>query len=146
MSVDINNTGLDEVGRFKAVATRWVSGGMLDVFGEAIIEDARRRLKDDETDPGGNRWAEWSDSYADTRGPGDKILFDSGDLAESFSARRQGSLLSVASSEDYAAVHQFGSLDGRTPTRQFMGIGRAFLDVLDDVLPADLEREFGRGK
>ena len=146
MQVEIKISGLDEVGRFAEVATRWASGGMLDVFGEAIIEDARLRLEDDETDPDGNRWAEWSDSYAATRGPGDKILFDSGDLSRSLSARRRGSMLSVASSEEYAAVHQFGSLDGNTPAREFIGVGREFLDALGEVLPADLDREFSRGK
>lgn len=129
--------------RFEQLEHRWDGwwpGRALDLFGEALEEDTRLRLEDDETSPTGERWDAWSEDYAKTRGPQHKLLFGEGELARSLAFDRNGDVLGFGSPLPYATVHQTGSRDGRLPAREYVGISRDLAGSLDAIFPADFEK------
>ena len=139
MEFDLTVTGLDQFGQMADYFDIWWRARPPRLAAEAFAEDARLRLEDDETGPNGSKWDPWSDSYAATRSAGDKLLFDSGDLADSIEAKRDGSAYIVGSDMDYALVHQFGSLDGNTPDRPYVGVSDEIDAALDNILPDDFD-------
>jgi hypothetical protein len=132
--------GLFEFDRLEHYFDAWWPGRALDLFGEALTEDTRLRLEDDESGPRGEDWPEWSPAYAATRGPEHKLLFDTGTLSRTLDARRRGDVLDFGSPEDYALVHQYGSRDGRIPARPYVGVSRELRASLDPIFGADFER------
>jgi len=138
--MDIELDGVIEFEQLEARWSYWWPGRALDVFGEALEEDTRLRLEDDEVSPSGKRWADWSPPYAATRGPQHKLLFGEGDLARSLAYDRNGDVLGFGSPLPYAMVHQTGSRDGRLPAREYVGISRELGRSLDAIFPADFER------
>jgi phage gpG-like protein len=66
-------------------------------------------------------------------------LFSSGDLADSITAAVQGQRYVVGSELPYALVHQFGSRDGRTPAREYVGISDDLEAAIDNILAADMD-------
>lgn len=138
--MDLELDGLIEFEQLEARWGYWWPGRALDVFGEALEEDTRLRLEDDETSPKGKAWDEWSDDYAKTRGPQHKLLFSTGALADSVKYDRTGDVLGFGSPLPYATVHQTGSRDGRLPAREYVGISRELSRSLDTIFPADFER------
>lgn len=138
LSLDLD--GLIEFELLEARWGYWWPGRALDVFGEAVAEDTRLRLEDDETSPKGKAWDPWSESYAKTRGPQHKLLYSTGALAESLEYERNGDVLGFGSPLAYATVHQTGSRDGRLPKREYVGISRELGRSLDVIFPADFER------
>ena len=131
--------GLDDFDTLLAYWDHWWPGSALDLLGEALVEDTRLRLEDDETAPSGRRWAEWSPAYAATRGPEHKLLFDTGALADSIEFERRGRTIDVGSDLPYALVHQTGSRDGRLPARPYVGISRTLGAALNEIFSADFE-------
>ena len=111
---------------------------------DAIVEDTRIRLDDDDHAPDGTSWDEWSDSYAATRGPGDKLLFSSGELRDSIEAQRRSGDYIVGSDLDYAQVHQFGSPDGRIPERQYVGVSNEVEQALGEQFEVSFDIGWGR--
>lgn len=138
--MDLKLDGLIELEQLSARWDYWWPGRALDVFGEALEEDTRLRLEDDETSPKGKVWDPWSTDYAKTRGPQHKILFSTGALADSLEYDRTGDVLGFGSPLPYATVHQTGSRDGRLPAREYVGISRELGRSLDAIFPADFER------
>lgn len=142
--MDFEVTGVDQVEQFEDFWHLWFPARALVLTGQAIAEDARLRLEDDETAPDGSRWDPWSDNppgqgYASTRGPQHKLLFGDGDLADSIMFKVQTARYVVGSELDYALVHQFGSKDGRIPARKYAGVSDEVEAAVDNILPADLD-------
>jgi len=137
---DLQLDGLVDFELLEARWDLWWPDRALDVFGEALEEDTRLRLEDDEVSPKGRRWDPWSEDYAKTRGPQHKLLFSTGALADSLEYDRNGDVLGFGSPLPYAAVHQSGSRDGRLKAREYVGISRELGRALDRIFPADFER------
>jgi phage virion morphogenesis protein len=142
--MDLEVTGIDQVEQLEDFWRLWFPRRALVLTTEAIAEDAQLRLEDDETAPDGSRWEEWSDNppgrgYASTRGPDHKLLFSSGDLANSITAAVQSSRYVVGSEVPYALVHQFGSKDGRIPAREYVGVSDELELALDNILATDMD-------
>ena len=130
MLIEFN--GLEDVERLESRFDAWFPGRALVLFGDAITEDTRLRLEDDEFGPNGENWPAWSPAYAATRGPEHKLLFDTGDLSRSFEAQRRGDVLDFGSPLPYARRHQ--------KTRPYVGVGRELRAALDNIFPVDFER------
>jgi phage gpG-like protein len=142
--MDIQITGVDQVGQMADFWDLYWPDRVLVLTGESVVEDTRLRLEDDETSPGGKAWDPWSDNppgrgYASRRPPTAKLLYDSGDLARSIEYAVQGNTVDVGSELDYALVHQMGSRDGRIPAREYAGISDELESALQDVYSADFE-------
>jgi phage gpG-like protein len=134
---------LDGLIEFEVLEQRWDfwwPARALVLFGEALEEDTRLRLEDDVVSPKGQRWDEWSEDYAKTRGPQHKLLYGEGDLARSMTADRNGDVLGFGSSLPYAEVHQSGSRDGRLSAREYVGVSRELGRSLDSIFGSDFER------
>jgi phage gpG-like protein len=142
MLMDIQLDGEIEFEKLEGHWAWWWPGRALTLFGDALEEDTRLRLEDDEAGPKGQRWDPWSESYAKTRGPQHKLLFSTGALADSFGFDRSGDVLDFGSPLPYAGVHQSGSRDGRIPKREYVGVSRELSNALDGIFPADFERGF----
>ena len=132
-------TGLEQFGLMEDYWRAWFPHQALVLTGEAIVEDTRLRLEDDTSGPDGKAWDAWSPGYAATRGPGDKLLYSSGDLADSIEFQMRGATMSVGSDRDYALAQQFGSLDGTLPPRPYVGIGRELSAALNDIYASDFD-------
>ena len=142
MTIKLTVSGLDQFEQLADYWAIWWPTRALQLTGEAIVEDARLRLEDDETSPDGDQWDPWSDDYAKTRGAGDKLLFQkstSGALSKSIESNVRGNMVEVGSALPYAAVHQEGSRDGNTPKRQYVGISRELEVGLESIFEADFE-------
>ena len=115
---------------------------LLDVLGDEIASQARRRIQEERTDPDGVEWAPWSKRYAKRReGEGGDLLFREGDLDESIQHFVRGSdEVVVGSSLVYAATHQFGDPARGIPARPFLGFSPANEDDLEAVLDAWMDR------
>jgi hypothetical protein len=116
---------------------------------DAIVEDTKIRLDDDEHGPDGKRWEPWSDNppgagYASTRGPEHKLLFSTGELRDSIEAGRSGDAHTVTSDRVYAEVHQWGSRDGRIIDRPYVGVSADVERALDEMFDASYARGWGR--
>lgn len=118
----------------------WFPGRSLVLVGEAIQEDARLRLEDDETGPSGQKWKPWSPAYAETRGPGDKLLYDTGALSRSIDSVLRGDVLEVGSELPYATAQQFGSRDGNLEARPYIGLSRELEAAFEGMFQADFDR------
>ena len=134
--------GLDKFEDHGELWDLWFPARALMLVGDAIAEDARLRLEDDVTATDGSSWDPWSDDYAKTRGPQNKLLFGEGDLAESITARQQRPGYVVGSELPYALTHQFGSKDGTTVARPYVGVSGELEDALDNILPSDFDAAF----
>lgn len=141
--MEFSISGVEEIGRFADFAPAWLDVRAPVLAAEAMIEDAVLRLEDDTTSPTGKRWRRWSTAYAATRTASDKLLYSSGDMARSFDVRMRSGVAEVTSSVPYAAVHQYGSSNGRTPAREYIGPGKLVEAALSDILDEQLRREFG---
>lgn len=142
--IDLAITGLDQVRHMADYWDIFWPGRVLVLTGEAVVEDTRLRLEDDETSPDGKAWEPWSDNppgqgYASRRPASAKLLYDSGDLARSIEPIVRGSTLDVGSELDYALVHQEGSRDGRISARPYVGISDELEAGLQDVIAADFD-------
>ncbi len=141
--MDFEVTGIDQVEQFEDFWQLWFPARALVLTGQAIAEDARLRLEDDETAPDGSRWAPWSDNYAATRSPQHKLLFGDGDLADSIMFKVQGANYVVGSELPYALVHQFGSKDGKIVAREYVGVSDELELAIDNILAADMDAAWG---
>lgn len=103
-----------------------------------------------EKDPEGDKWHEWSDPWRAWRTehgyvPG-KILTLKGDLARSMTTRYADSWAMIGSNREYAAIHQWGGLPGMRPgpaaipARPYMGFDR----VAEQEILALIKKRFQR--
>ena len=135
-------------------------------IGEDLVESVKRRFETS-TAPDGSRWAPNAEStylglLAKTKNnvrkagrisaqgarrvAGKKPLVDSGLLQDSIAYQIAGYSLFVGTNrfagewDGGAAVHQFGSKDGRIPARPFLGVDDADVAKMLDVLETYLAR------
>jgi phage virion morphogenesis protein len=108
-------------------------------IGQLIEGQTQRRIADDKTAPDGAPWASWSADYAVTRGPQHSLLRAGGDLLESVQNYTTGTDVRVGTPLIYAAVHQFGSDDGDTPARPYLGLSDGDRREIRDFVVGGLE-------
>ncbi|EAB6803111.1 phage virion morphogenesis protein [Escherichia coli] len=97
-----------------------------------------------EKEPDGERWHDWSDPYRKWRTrkgymPG-KILTLNGDLARRLTTDYGDTWALIGSNEPYAAIHQWGGLPGMPPgpaaigARPYMGFDQvAEQEIIDEI-------------
>ncbi|PTE15921.1 phage virion morphogenesis protein [Pseudogemmobacter blasticus] len=106
----------------------------------ALIEDQTKlRIDEEKTGPDGRTWAAWSDAYAQTRGPAHSLLVGEGNLLGSIQNISSGLNAIVGAHRVYAAPHQFGSADGRTPARPYLGLSIDNRSAIEDLVTGRLE-------
>jgi len=100
-------------------------------LGAEIESQTRRRVLVEKTAPDGTPWAPWSPGYAATRGGGQSLLMDSGQMVMSLYQRVESHAVVVGTNKVYAADHQFGK--DRLPARPFLGFSDDNLRDLESV-------------
>jgi phage virion morphogenesis protein len=101
-------------------------GQLKRAIGRKLVEQTRRRIQVEKTDPDGNPWEKWSTDYAATRGAAHSLLIDSGDLLKSIKASVTKDGVSVTSDRDYAlAVHA---------ERPFLGVSDSNSDEISELM------------
>lgn len=105
---------------------------VLEQVGKAEIVATRRRIRSSKTTPEGQRWAPWAFSTMIQRRKqgtaGKGLLFNSGRLSRSFTAKVSRQKLQIRSSAKYAKYLQFGTPD--MPARPFMGWSKRSKTIL----------------
>lgn len=135
-----------DVLNFEDFAPDWFETRALVRVGEAIAEDARLRLEDDDEAPDGTQWDDWSEEYAASRTASDKLLYDEGRLSDSLDVRMRGGVMRLESNVPYARAQMYGNPDTNLPTRPYAGISRDLEASLSEILDTDLERSWGRAR
>jgi len=116
---------------------------LLDTIGSIIESQTVERIKSEGPDYKGNKWPEWSDAYAKTRGPQHSKLRNDGDLLESITyvVSPDGSQLEIGSNLKYAATHQygdkrlaFGKHMATYPARPYLGISNENEDSIEEEI------------
>lgn len=113
---------------------------MSDEIGALVASQVQRRIADDKTAPDGTPWAPWSDRYKAritkrNRVTARSLLVGGGELTKDIHHLIVGSDIQVGSRLEYAAVHQFGSADGRViPARPYLGLSRADRTEIEDLI------------
>lgn len=139
MSVGITITGdkvvLDYLNLIRDIPTDY-EYELLYALGAEIESQTRRRIQTEKTSPDGGRWQPWSSSYAATRGAGQSLLMDSGQLLMSIYQRVESHAVVVGTNKSYASDHQFGK--DHLPARPFLGLSdddkEAVQNVANDYL------------
>lgn len=128
--IEIEITSHDEVSRALDRLARANFSSLLDAAGDLGERQTRKRIEREKRSPDGVAWAAWSPDYAATRGAGQSLLIDTGDLLRSITWSDSGMVVRrVGTPQDYA---------------EFVHANRPFVGVSDDNLRefADLgERE-----
>ncbi|MDR2450945.1 MAG: phage virion morphogenesis protein [Candidatus Accumulibacter sp.] len=126
--IELDNRALIDVLTHLAAATG--GGGLrtaLTQIGEALAESTRQRFVSGVAPDG----APWLANAESTRarhpmGANKRPLIDTGELSDSIAWQIIGDDLIIGTNwgdfDEGAAVHQFGSLDGRIPARPFLGL------------------------
>ncbi len=94
ISVQVSgDRGLEDIRRaVEKLADGSLQTELLESIGAVVESQTRRRIIDEKSSPGGERWADWSDGYKKTRHGNQSLLRSHGDLLESIRyivARRQ---------------------------------------------------------
>lgn len=118
---------------------------MADEVGALIEDQTKRRIADDKTAPDGKPWASWSARYEArikkrNRITARSLLVGEGNLRDSIQNLVTGTEIRVGSNIEYAAVHQFGSADGRgIPARPYLGLSIADRTEIEDLIVTRVE-------
>lgn len=111
-------------------------------IGECLLESTQQRFVDMQA-PDGTPWEELSETTLSRKNRTDRILTESGTLADTLNYQISNNELSLGSNMEYAAMHQFGGTTSpfsafpnqEIPARPFLGIApfeRAeILDILN---------------
>ncbi len=112
---------------------------MLRVLGTEVESQTRRRITEEQASPDGEPWAAWSTGYAETRKGSGSLLADTSALLNSIANQDLNDGLAVGTNLQYAAIHQFGGLDGMAPgpagipERPFLGVSADNLNDLEHL-------------
>jgi len=90
-------------------------------IGEYLIESTQKRFQTQQS-PSGESWQSLSAKTIKNKKRKDKILTESGTLADTLHYLLSGHHLEFGSNMEYAATHQFGREDGNIPAREFLGV------------------------
>lgn len=98
---------------------------------------------DTEGSASGEKWQELSEKYNKRKiklyGVGKKILEASGDLRKSFTSKIDKTSLTIGTTKEYAAIHNFGMDEKNMPQREFMLKEFQIGDLSYDVVTYYLE-------
>ncbi|HDP5072390.1 TPA: phage virion morphogenesis protein, partial [Escherichia coli] len=75
---------------------------LLESIGAVVESQTRRRIIDEKTSPGGERWPDWSDGYKKTRHGNQSLLRGEGHLLESIQYIVENRVVRIGSPLDYA--------------------------------------------
>jgi len=106
-------------------------------IGEYLIESTQQRFVDEET-PDGEPWTPLKEKTIKYKARKDKILTESGSLADTLNYQLNGNELLFGSNLEYAATHQFGRENANIPAREFLGLSnddeKEILGLISDHL------------
>ena len=112
MSIGVQVTGTQELERYQQLLETLSDPKhkveLLDSLGGIVESQTRRRIADEKTSPDGQRWDDWSSSYAKTRHGNQSLLQSEGDLLDSIQYQVQRNQVRIGSPLAYAGVHQYG--------------------------------------
>ena len=112
-------------------------------IGEYLLESTQQRFVDMQA-PDGSPWEPLSETTLSRKNRTDRILTESGTLADTLNYQISNNELSLGSNMEYAAMHQFGGTTSpfsafpnqEIPARPFLGIAPferlEILDILND--------------
>jgi phage virion morphogenesis protein len=135
--------GLDEA---RAAIGRMIDPGgeFAEILAEHVVGQTKVRIEEEKRSPDGAAWAPWSAAHAATRHGNQSLLLAGGEdyLLESIAAETSDDAVRVGSGPVYGAVHQFGSRDGSTPARPWLGLSaenraeieQLAVDLFDELL------------
>lgn len=81
---------------------------LLESIGAVVESQTRRRIIDEKTSPGGERWPDWSDGYKKTRHGNQSLLRGEGHLLESIQYIVENRVVRIGSPLDYARIMNDG--------------------------------------
>lgn len=120
---EIEIDGLAEVGRVLGRLSELDVAELAYATGELLVSSTQRRMHEEKAGPDGDAWAPWSPDYAATRLPGvHSLLVGENHLLTSIWNHTSGHVVRIGTPLPYGAVHQFGSSDGTTPARPYLGL------------------------
>lgn len=111
---------------------------------EYMVESTKRRFASSSA-PDGSAWAANAPATLE-RKRGGRPLVQSGQLARSIRWQYAGDGVEIGTDRfasewrGGAAVHQFGSRDGRIPARPFLGFSHDDVQALEEIIAAHLEQ------
>ena len=112
MSIGVQMTGTQELERYQQLLETLSDPKhkmeLLDSLGSVVENQTTRRIADEKTSPDGQRWDDWSSSYAKTRHGNQSLLQSEGDLLDSIQYQVQRNQVRIGSPLAYAGVHQDG--------------------------------------
>jgi len=112
---------------------------LLDIIGDTVESQTRRRIEEQEGAPDGSAWPEWSEKYEKTRHSNHGFLLGEGDLLDSLGYVVSSDGVEVGTNMIYAATHQFGDDDRGIPARPYLGLSSDDEDELEIVINNYLE-------
>jgi phage virion morphogenesis protein len=114
-------------------------------IGEYLLESTQQRFIDQQA-PDGSPWAELSSTTLERKQRTDRILTESGTLADSLHYQLGRNQLALGSNEEYAAMHQFGGITSpqsmmpnqEIVAREFLGLAPFEYNHVVDIVAAYL--------
>lgn len=128
-TIDLTSRGMDRlIAKVTRIEKALHSPGMVKrAIGDLLVQQTKRRISVEKTEPSGRPWARWSPSYAATRSAGHSLLIDTGALLNSIKASvTKKSGVSIDSSVAYAGYVQ--------SKRAFLGISKANSNELSTLV------------
>lgn len=131
VAAEIEIEGLIEIDRVLGRLSRLDLAGLADAAGDLLVSSTKRRIHEEKQGPEGEGWPAWSPGYAASRIAGThSLLVGENHLLDSVWNHASGDVVRIGSNLAYAAVHQFGSRDGDTPARPYLGVSEADRDAI----------------
>jgi phage virion morphogenesis protein len=106
-------------------------------IGEYLIETTQQRFVDQQA-PDGSPWDPVSPKTLAKKRRSDRVLTESGTLADTLSYQLKGNTLLFGSNLEYAATHQFGREEDGITAREFLGIAPFEAIEILDILQTHL--------
>lgn len=117
---------------------------LLSQLGDSMVEQSRERIDETHDGPNGEKWQEWSDSYARSKKPKVDLLHASGDLMDDISKAIGKDSVTVGSDLIYALVQQDGDEERNIPDRPYLGVSKEDLEELGEATLAFVAEEVFR--
>ena len=114
---------------------------LLSSLGKLMVEQSQTRIEETRESPDGEKWQEWSDSYARSNRPKVDLLHASGDLMDDISTAIGKDSVTIGSDLVYALVHQEGDEERNVPDRPFLGVSQEDLEELGEQTIEFVKRE-----
>lgn len=106
-------------------------------IGEYLLESTQQRFIDQQA-PDGEPWEPLSPKTLKNKKRPDRVLTETGTLADTLNYQLGANQLMFGSNMEYAATHQFGRENDGIPARPFLGVApferKEILEILQDHL------------